>query len=344
VALRSLMRRFPDLDLNSDIVWLLGSAGKVAMGFRTLFNLPESMTLIRKDKDSDDNRYWESVLNYCVNGNLQAVMDEYTHILNESLGLKDMEKEKAAVEMAEEIYSALSIRTAGPEFDEIISSSEHKTIDLISHQIRCRYALRYGEARPEIEGGEIRADQVRSAFNSPFRPFVLATTSIGQEGLDYHQYCHEIYHWNLTYNPVDLEQREGRIHRYKGHVIRRNLALDYPIPTLVKGMNYSTDPWDVIFDQASKDRKGDQSDLVPFWIYESEKGYKVYRYIPILPLSRDNKRLQYLIRSVAAYRMVLGQPRQEDLVSYLVSRIENEPNCDSLLECQLDLSPPKTQD
>ena len=54
-----------------------------------------------------------------------------------------------------------------------------------SRQIRCRYALRYGEARPETEVDEIRADQIRSAFNSPFRPFVLATTSIGQEGLDF---------------------------------------------------------------------------------------------------------------------------------------------------------------
>jgi len=340
VSVRSLLRRFPDTELINDISWLLGSAGKIAMGFRTLFNLPESITLIRKEKDTDD-RYWEAVLDYCVNGNLQAVVDEYTHILNESLGLRDMKEEKSALELADEIYSALSIRTAGPEFDEITPLPEQNKVDLINHQIRCRYALRYGKTRSETEGGEIRADQIRSAFNSPFRPFVLATTSIGQEGLDFHQYCHEIYHWNLPSNPVDLEQREGRIHRYKGHVIRKNLARDYPIFSLANRITKNTDPWEAVFNQALKDRKEDQSDLVPFWIYESDEGYKVYRYIPLIPLSRDNERLQYLTRTVAAYRMVLGQPRQEDLVNYLVARLEGEPDCESILQCQLDLSPPK---
>ena len=38
--------------------------------------------------------------------------------------------------------------------------------------------------------------------NSPFWPFVLATTSVGQEGLDFQQYCHAVVHWNLPSNPV----------------------------------------------------------------------------------------------------------------------------------------------
>jgi len=102
------------------------------------------------------------------------------------------------------------------------------------------------------------------------------------------------------------------------------------------------DPWETMFNLALKNRREDQSDLVPFWIYESEEGEKIYRYIPLVPLSRDNERLQYLTRSVAAYRMVLGQPRQEDLVNYLIARLEGEPDCESILECQLDLSPPKS--
>ena len=32
--------------------------------------------------------------------------------------------------------------------------------------------------------------EIRAAFNSPFWPFVLATTSIGQEGIDFHWWCH----------------------------------------------------------------------------------------------------------------------------------------------------------
>ncbi len=52
----------------------------------------------------------------------------------------------------------------------------------------------------------------------------LATTSVGQEGLDFHLYSHAILHWNLPSNPVDLEQREGRVHRFKGHAVRKNLV------------------------------------------------------------------------------------------------------------------------
>ena len=48
-----------------------------------------------------------------------------------------------------------------------------------------------------------------------FRPFVLASTSIGREGPDFHSGCHRLIHWNLPGNPVDLEQREARIHRDK---------------------------------------------------------------------------------------------------------------------------------
>ena len=35
------------------------------------------------------------------------------------------------------------------------------------------------------DGAAARSGSVRDAFNSPFRPFVLATTSVGQEGLDF---------------------------------------------------------------------------------------------------------------------------------------------------------------
>jgi ERCC4-related helicase len=68
---------------------------------------------------------------------------------------------------------------------------------------------------------------VIAAFNSPFWPFVLASTSVGQEGLDFHHYSHAVVHWNIPANPVDLEQREGRVHRYQGHAVRRNVAAGY---------------------------------------------------------------------------------------------------------------------
>jgi len=340
VALRSLLRTCDGVEPDKLAPQLLPAAARVAMGFRSLFNLPESMTLIRTMKSGDDTRYWESVLDYCVDGNLQAVMDEYAHILRESLGLIDSPADVTVPQVAEEIHTAVSIRTVNLDFDAIRANPSSGTVELDRHSIRCRYALRFGDARSEEEGAETRADQVRCAFNSPFRPFILATTSIGQEGLDFHQYCHEIYHWNLPANPVDLEQREGRIHRYKGHVIRCNAARAYPLPSLCSRVAPLADPWKTVFELAGRERDSGQNDLVPFWIFELEGGHKVYRHVPALPLSRECQHLTDLQNTLVAYRMVLGQPRQEDLVNFLQERLHDDLSPDDLIKYRIDLAPP----
>jgi hypothetical protein len=88
--------------------------------------------------------------------------------------------------------------------------------------ITVRFALRYGGAARATDS--IRAPEVRNAFNSPFWPFVLASTSVGQEGIDFHWWSHYVVHWNLPSNPVDFEQREGRVNRFGGHAVRKNVA------------------------------------------------------------------------------------------------------------------------
>src|SRR5262249_1185005 len=95
--------------------------------------------------------------------------------------------------------------------------------------LRCHTAMPFGltpdkNEQRDDDGAETRPDALRHAFNSPFRPFVLATTSIGQEGLDFHTYCDQLVHWDLPASPVDLEQRDGRINRYGGLAIRKALA------------------------------------------------------------------------------------------------------------------------
>jgi len=70
----------------------------------------------------------------------------------------------------------------------------------------------------------LRTDDLRRSFNSPFWPHVLATTSLGQEGLDFHVWCRQLLHWDLCSSPLDLEQREGRIQRFGGLSVRRALA------------------------------------------------------------------------------------------------------------------------
>ncbi len=343
VTLRALCRQWPHIEQPS--VWkVLSAAARVAMGFRTLFNSPESITLIRSLDDSGDveqesggsaEPYWKRVLDYAVDGNLQAVMDEYVHVLYEALGAKSKTTEKAAKELANEMQDALSLRTISLSFDEIRLKGNKIVHPEPAYRMRCRYALPFGQGRNYDDSNVTRAEQVRTAFNSPFRPFILATTSIGQEGLDFHQYCHAVYHWNLPSNPVDLEQREGRIHRYKGHVIRKNLAEHYGLSGLAEQARPLDDPWAYLFCQAEE---GEDSDLIPYWIYEKGKS-RIERHTPALPLSREWEQLEELKKALVVYRMVFGQPRQEDLLSFLQARLSGDVDIEDILEYRIDLTP-----
>jgi hypothetical protein len=131
---------------------------------------------------------------------------------------------------------------------------------------------------------------------------------------------------------VDLEQREGRVHRFKGHAIRKNLAAKYGLSKI--GPN-DPDPWEALFMAGKRDRKDGSGDLVPFWIYPEGEA-RIERHVPALPLSQDRQRMQSLQKSLAVYRMVFGQSRQEDLVAFLMSNL----NINDMDKLRIDLSPP----
>ena len=307
-------------------------AARVAWGIRSFFNVPEVMALVRGYK-TGKIPYWQKVIRYCMNGGLQAVLSEYAHVLRESLGFLDRNPDLIVPEMARVINDALSIRAASYTTDDI--RVEDGDLTLEPRRLRARYALRFGTQSLDGEAELQRAGVVRTAFNSPFWPFVLATTSVGQEGLDFHQYCHAVVHWNLPANPVDLEQREGRVHRYKGHAIRKNLASAHREDAFDTS---AIDPWEAMFDAAVSHRADEIGDLVPYWMYSTEGGARIERYVPALPLSREIEKLELLKRSLAAYRLVFGQPRQEDLIAFLDRVAKDRPDID-LDSLTLDLSP-----
>lgn len=319
--------------------WLRNDAANIAWAFRSLFNLPEVTALIRGLNRREP--YWRRVLEYCVAGGLQSVLDEYVHVLRDMLGVRCSSPKDVSCQIADEIIGALRLRTSTMRVDEITVDPRDQRVTLADQGMRGRFALRFGDERTD-EGAEItRSDQVRTAFNSPFWPFVVATTSIGQEGLDFHPYCHAVVHWNLPSNPVDLEQREGRVHRYKGHAVRKNLARRYSTSVL---SGAGSDPWEALFHQAVRDREGGFSDLVPFWVYQVDGGAKIERHVPAIPVSRDVERLSALRRALAVYRLVFGQPRQEDLLSYLLSRMPESEVASALGDLRIDLSPPESKD
>jgi hypothetical protein len=302
------------------------AATVIAAGFRSLFNRPEVMALL--DNQASDLAYWQVVLEYCHGGNLQAVVDEYLHHL---VGNENPATDEALLEMAEDVRDALALRTATLQgFDP-----SHPDTPL---RFNTRFALRYGSAKGTAKTDEKsveRMSDVQAAFNSPFWPMVLASTSVGQEGVDFHWWCHSLIHWNLPANPVDFEQREGRIHRFKGHAVRKNVAAAHREEAL---RSHVADPWAAAFAAAELRRQPGMNDLWPWWAYPGEA--KIERWIPSFPLSKDQQREDRLKRQRALYRLAFGQPRQEDLLSILDQ--QGYANDDGRLDAlRIDLRPPK---
>lgn len=309
------------------------AAARIAWGFRTLFNLPEATYLIRGERPGDDTPYWRQVVDYCAVGNLQAVLDEYVHTLRDLEGLFAADDEESWSTLSAVVSAALSLRTGAPRVDEVRPG--HDSVAIAHHRMRNHFAMRFGAQERDDGKAGAREGQVRQAFNSPFWPFVLASTSVGQEGLDFHAYCHSVMHWNLPSNPVDLEQREGRVHRYKGHAVRKNVAGKHGDDVLG---GPSKDVWSALFEVA-QEQASNEGGLVPYWLFPVPGGARIERHVPALPLSQDASQLQALKRSLAVYRMVFGQPRQDDLMTFLLEQCRPEILKEIAPLLRIDLSP-----
>jgi len=326
-ALRALKRIAPELAWDDSR--LLSAAAEIAWSFRALFNQHDAVALLRRDTD---DHYWRRVLVYCAQHNLQAVLDEYAHYLVDAEGLGARPAEERAIGVGHAMAQALAIRPSQIDVDDVHVDGEALAIS--KFQMRGRFAMRLADYKDE-DGAVARLGGVRDAFNSPFRPFVLATTSVGQEGLDFHPYCYRVYHWNLPGNPVDLEQREGRVHRFKGHAVRLNLAERQA--GVVRGCGQAPDdPWKLMFERARSEAAVD-TDLIPYWIYEGS--VRVERRVPMLPFSREVTRLTWLKRSLTVYRLAFGQPRQDDLLDYLRTLVGTSMDTAMLSDLQIRLEP-----
>lgn len=346
-ALRAL-NRISHADRLAEPV-LRNAAGAVAEGVRGLFNQPDVTVMLRlrqgrvEEAGGRDTPYWRLALTYCAEGGLQAVLDEYAHVLVEANGLLDRSWKERVRVVAEEMSRALNLRTAAVPIDPVEVDRATGQVQLGDKlTLRARFAARYGGRAQDDTAQVQRSTDLQRAFNSPFWPFVLCSTSVGQEGLDFHPYCHAVVHWNLPSNPVDLEQREGRVHRYKGHAVRKNVARRFGADALQQTGSGGGDPWHELFRKARQSRDPDQSDLVPFWVFCTDGGSQIERHVPALPLSRDAVRADQLRRSLAVYRMAFGQTRQEDLVAYLLGNVDSSKLEELAGQLCVDLSPGKS--
>ena len=315
---------------------------KSAWAFRSFFRSPTSEGLLRNVYSPaipvNVNTYLQLALAYSAEGGLSAVLDEFFHVVREANG-----GEAGPSDLVASLCEKLQLATG--RLDVVEWDAGDSGVRRRAYPMRQHFARRYANDRTishDPQAGE-HVDAVRGAFNSPFWPFVLATTSVGQEGLDFHWYCHAVVHWNLPSNPVDLEQREGRVHRYHGHAIRKNIAqaVGSRVSEQVRAATARVEfrnPWDLAYGIAS-DELGDDGGRIPHWVFPDGDA-RIQRYSPVLPLSRDAARIDSLRAALTVYRMVFGQPRQDDLLDFILREVPEDHRDVVAAALTIDLSPP----
>ena len=320
---------------------LKAQAMTAAWAFRHLFRVPTSEGLLKylyKPGIPGVRAYWRRVLAYALEGGLSAVLEEYFHVIREDRG-----GETDAVALVQTLCQALQL--AAGTLDVTQWEGGRSGIRRETFTMRQHFARRY--ANDGVSAADQQASQhldaVRAAFNSPFWPFVLSTTSIGQEGLDFHWYCHAVVHWNLPPNPVDLEQREAEstattvTPSVRISPKRSDRGRSARPDSLSGGTSISPrGSWPTVsLTMSSRPTVG----LVPHWVF-AEGDARIQRQSPVLPLSRDADRADKLRRSLAVYRMVFGQPRQDDLLEFILREVPDDQRDDLASALTIDLSPP----
>ena len=290
-------------------------AKRLANGFVTLFSQRNARAIIKLSFRKTKKPYYFNVLQYCADGNFQAMLDEYAFVCgNVKQFIQNMTPQKIEGKKDQRVPYLCTSRT------EVDTRKSYKNRSMEQMSMRTNFAMGYYNVR-QTDNTILHADAIRTAFNMPFRPFVLSTTSIGQEGLDFHAYCRKIMHWNLPQNPIDLEQREGRINRYMSLAIRQSLA----------NSHYANVPLDDFWTnlinnvKEGKNSKTLCGDMVPYWILPTGKDneefenpqFPIERIVPAYPYSKDQDKYSWIIKVLSMYRLTLGQPNQEELLRSL---------------------------
>lgn len=270
---------------------LQGPASRVALGFVSLFSGVAGSAIARR---LDAEHPWRGIVRYCADGGIQAMLEEYIYLLAPDRSLDGV------------VSTLENVLRTSPSSVKVWKLDR----DQDDTHLRCHYAVPLGAQKSTDDAGQVRIVSIRESFNSPFRPFVLASTSIGQEGLDFHWYCSEVVHWNLPSNPIDLEQREGRVNRYQSLVVRRRVV------QAVTGAETPSTNWESLFKAAESPAWG--TDLVPYWHYPQGDA-KIRRLIPSLAFSEEARRYPNMQKILSLYRLAFGQPGQSELLEHLKS-------------------------
>ena len=286
-------------------------AGLCWLGLRSYFDAPWFAAGLAGGRDE---HFPDAIRRAVIEGNLESVLDEHFWYLAMAGGT-DWKQRLAELKASLRLRtSSVALHDGGPGSDAM--------------RLRCHAAVPLNEAR--AGGGRVtepipgvandqnevrwRPEEVRRAFNAPFWPHMLVTTSIGQEGLDFHPWCQALAHWDLCSGPVALEQREGRISRFAGLSVRRAIVGQLAGTTMENFGNES--PWKRLAEEAENEL-ADRTGLSPWWV---APGATTISLVLSVPGSEQPARLAMLNKERALYRLVLGMPDQADLLELIAAR------------------------
>lgn len=287
----------------------------------------------------DENSLRQSILDYCEEGKLQYVVQELKYIGN-SAYLSDGHN----VHEARNIYITLYEHTKDGRLQISGTGGDQKRAASPS-PVETYYARCIGSSNDDDKVSNI--SNLQAAFNSPFAPFVFATTSIGQEGLDFHNYADRIVHLSIPANPTDFEQREGRINRYNCLAVRKAVMEWYgnkeetrmcsdDIPKLLDNAFEAA--------KASLCEEGNQKlncGIIPHWLVARKKDDNklevagIKRLVPYFYNSSMMEKYHNMLKLLQLYRTVIGQADADELLERLMV---NKKETD-VQELYVDFSP-----
>ena len=125
----------------------------------------------------------------------------------------------------------------------------------------------------------------------------------------------------------------------KGHAVRRNIAATLAPALFARGLVAGADPWTQLFTMAVPTRPAADGEMVPYWVFHTGPA-RIERHVPVMPFSRDAAALPRLRKSLAAYRLAFGQPRQEELIEFLGADRSDDDLLQLASRLRIELSPP----
>ncbi|HWL69436.1 MAG TPA: DEAD/DEAH box helicase [Geminicoccus sp.] len=265
---------------------------------------------------SQRKRYPDALCEAILKGGFEAVLDEQMSILATLDGA-------AGLEIVHRLDASLMDRPGLVRLRR--SGRDHR----VPVQAIVPFAGAERRSGPE-RGGRLRTDSLRRAFNSPFWPHVLCTTSVGQEGLDFHLWCSRIIHWDLPSDPVDFEQREGRIARYASLSVRRSFADNHAAEALRSCRERS--PFARLL-EIVREQPVEGTGLEGWWLPAKDRCPRSVSFA--WQFSHRSARRDRMLHELLLYRLALGQPDPDAFLEMLKRTCAGESDAKSLA---MDLS------